>query len=116
MVAHDAAVIAIKAAAAGSLVVAFALLGQVLRPKWFAGLFSAAPSIAIASLIVTVADKGDRAATSAAIGMVFGAVGFVAFALCARPLLNRFHAVVASALAAVVWVCVAIGGYFAILR
>jgi hypothetical protein len=61
----------------------FALLGQVLHPKRFSGLFSAAPSIAVAGLIITVVDKGDHDATLSAIGMMFGAVGFVVFALCA---------------------------------
>ena len=57
---HDAAVIAIKALLGGSMVTAFAVIGHVLRPKWFAGLFAAAPSVAVASLAVTVIDKGHR--------------------------------------------------------
>jgi uncharacterized membrane protein (GlpM family) len=113
---HDASVILVKAAAGGTLVVVFALLGEVLRPKWLAGLFSAAPSIAIAGLIVTVVDKGDHAASQAALGMVFGAAGFVVFAACARPLLSRFHAVLASALACVAWVVVALGSFLLVLR
>ena len=34
----------------GAVVSSFALLGEVFRPKTFAGLFGAAPSIALASL------------------------------------------------------------------
>jgi hypothetical protein len=63
---HDVVVVFIKALFGGCLVVAFALLGHVLRPKWFAGLFAAAPSVAIASLVVTVLDKGHHEASLAA--------------------------------------------------
>ena len=113
---HDIVVILVKAAAGGVLVVAFALLGAVLRPKWLAGLFSAAPSIAIASLIVTIVDKGDLHASTEAIGMVFGAVGFVVFAALVRPLMSRLHAAVASALGCIAWVAVALGTYLAFYR
>lgn len=112
----DVEVVLLKAVAGGGLVVLFALIGESLQPKWFAGLFSAAPSIAIASLTITVIDKGDIQASQAALGMMFGAAGFVAFALLVRPLLNRMHAIAASAVASLVWAVVAIGGYLVILR
>jgi hypothetical protein len=35
--------------AGGALVVAFALLSETLKPKRFAGLFSAAPAVALAA-------------------------------------------------------------------
>lgn len=112
----DAAVILLKAAIGGIFVVAFALLGEALRPKWFAGLFGAAPSIALASLIITVIDKGDHDASQAGLGMMFGAVGFVVFAALVRPLLDRLHAVAASMIALGAWTVVAVGGYLVILR
>ncbi len=114
--AHDILVIAVKAVAGGTLVVAFALLGAALRPKWLAGLFSAAPSIAIASLVVTVFDKGDLLASKEAVGMIFGAVGFVVFAALVRPLMARMHAAVATAIATFGWVGVALGTYLAFYR
>jgi uncharacterized membrane protein (GlpM family) len=114
----DAGVVVVKAVAGGTLVVAFALLGQGLRPKMFAGLFAAAPSIALASLIITVIDKGDHDASEAALGMMFGAAGFVVFAALVHPLLvrTRVHAVLASAVSITAWLVVAVGGYLAILR
>jgi uncharacterized membrane protein (GlpM family) len=42
----------LKGLAGGTFVVAFALLGSVVKPKRLAGLFSAAPSVAIASLLI----------------------------------------------------------------
>lgn len=104
-----------KAFAGGSFVVLFAVLGAVIRPKRLAGLFAAAPAVAIASLIVTVAAHGDGDAAAASTGMLFGAAGFVAFALCVRPLLDRFHAAISSLIACVAWAAVALGGYFLII-
>ena len=44
---------------AGELAVSiFALLGDVLRPKSFAGLFGAAPSVALATLALAFAQHG----------------------------------------------------------
>jgi hypothetical protein len=37
----------------GIFVSVFAVLGDVLKPKRFAGLFGAAPSVALATLILT---------------------------------------------------------------
>ncbi len=43
----------------GAVVSAFALLGDLFKPKSFAGLFGAAPSVALATLGLTVTDMGD---------------------------------------------------------
>jgi hypothetical protein len=42
----------------GVVVSAFAMLGHVLRPKSFAGLFAAAPSVALATLGIAVYQHG----------------------------------------------------------
>lgn len=113
---HDIMVIAIKAFFGGTMVVLFAVVGHVLRPKWFAGLFGAAPSVAIASLGVTVIDKGHHDASLAAYGMLFGVAGFVAFSGSVRPLLARTNAAVASSLSCFVWALVAVGSYLLVVR
>jgi uncharacterized membrane protein (GlpM family) len=110
-VVKDAVTTAIQAVAGGTLVVAFALLGEVVRPKRLAGLFSAAPSIAIAGLIVTVVASGDVPASRAAFTMMLGAAGFVGFAATVRLLLRRTRALQASAAGCVVWIAIAVGGY-----
>lgn len=112
---RDLIVIVVKALLGGTIVSAFAVVGHVLRPKWFAGLFGAAPSVAIASLAVTVLDKGRHDASLAAYGMLFGAAGFVAYSVTVRPLLSRYHAAVAASLGCVVWVAVAVGSYLAVI-
>lgn len=104
---HDVAILAIKALAGGSLVVVFALLSEALSPKRFAGLFSAAPSIALASLIVTVLDKGSHDARESGVGMLAGSAGMMAYAACAIPLLRRLRAGRAAGLALAGWLAVA---------
>lgn len=99
----------------GTMVAFFAVVGHVLRPKWFAGLFGAAPSVAIASLAVTVIDKGTHNAAVAGYGMLFGAAGFVAFSLCVRPLLTVTSAAVATSLSCLVWILVAVGSYLLVV-
>ena len=113
---HQVLVVSLKALAGGSLVVVFALLGEMLEPKRFAGLFSAAPSVALASLTITILDKGPDEARQASIGMVVGAVALVVFCVAARWTVARYEAAGGSALACVAWFAVAIGGYLAVLR
>lgn len=72
--------------------VAFALLSQGLSPKRFAGLFSAAPAVAIAGLTITVLDKGAHDAHQNAVGMIAGSAGMVAYAASVIPLLRRLGA------------------------
>jgi hypothetical protein len=50
----------------GLFVSAFALVGDLLKPKSFAGLFGAAPSVALATLVLTIDSRGcDFAAMEA---------------------------------------------------
>lgn len=100
-------VLAIKAVAGGTLVVVFALISEGLRPKRFAGLFSASPAVAIAGLTVTLLDKGGHAAHQSALGMVVGAVALVAYAAAAIPLLRRFRASAAATVALSAWLVTA---------
>src|ERR1700716_2852851 len=71
-----AVLLGLKAANGGLFVVVFALVSEVLTPKRFAGLFSAAPSVALANLAVIVATKGYAEAIANTRGMVIGAVAF----------------------------------------
>lgn len=64
----------------GTVVSTFALLGDVLKPKSFAGLFGAAPSVALATLALTIHKQGASYAAIEGRSMILGAV---AFFLCA---------------------------------
>jgi uncharacterized membrane protein (GlpM family) len=105
---HDVLILAIKGLLGGTLVLAFALLSQSLDPKRFAGLFSAAPSVALAGLAVTLLDKGAHDAHQSTAGMIAGAVGMVAYAAAVIPLLRRTRAPVASIAALGVWTVVTV--------
>lgn len=100
---HDVLIFALKGLAGGSLVLAFALLSEGLRPKRFAGLFGAAPSVAIAGLSITMIDKGITEAHKNTIGMIAGATGLVLYAVVVVPALRRWPAGRAAALSLVAW-------------
>ena len=104
---HDVVILAIKGLAGGTLVVAFALLSQGLEPKRFAGLFSAAPAVALAGLTVTLLDKGAQDAHQSAAGMIAGGVGMAVYAAAIIPLLRRMRPAAASIAAISVWTVVA---------
>jgi uncharacterized membrane protein (GlpM family) len=93
----------IKALAGGALVMAFALLGEVLKPKRFAGLFGAAPAVAIAGLIVVLATKGARDAHQNTIGMLAGSAGMVAYAATTVRLLRSGRGLAAPIGGLVAW-------------
>jgi drug/metabolite transporter (DMT)-like permease len=96
-----------KAVAGGVLVLAFALLAETLSPKRFAGVFAAAPSVALASLAVTVLAKGSTDARIACAGMVAGAIGFVVYCALAPTSMRRFGTLKGSAAALLGWFAVA---------
>lgn len=48
----------------GAVVSIFAAIGDVLRPKSFAGLFGAAPSVALATPGLTIATEGPSYAAT----------------------------------------------------
>lgn len=101
----------VKALAGGTMVVAFALVAGMLKPKFFAGLVGAAPAVATASLLVISFTRGSSKATINASGMVVGAVGMVAYCLCAAWLVSRLGPRVGSVLGWGVWAGVAFGLY-----
>ncbi len=109
-------VFAAKALIGGLAVVAFSLVAEAGRPKRFAGPFAAAPSVAVASLAVTVLSKGAKGAVPYAEGMLIGAAGMLAYCLVSLYLIDRLHALIGSILSWAAWFIVAGGLYFALGR
>jgi uncharacterized membrane protein (GlpM family) len=109
-------VLALRGMAGGALVVVFSLLGELLRPKSFAGIFAAAPSIAIASLLITTGVGGETAVHESVLGMVAGAVALVAACVVAVDSVKRFRAPRGSLAAIGVWLVAAAGLYVVALR
>ena len=95
----------------GVVVSLFAALGDVLRPKSFAGLFGAAPSIALATIGLTIHREGKAYAALECRSMILGAVGFFADALLVAWVLRRHRAgvLIASLTILPIWFGVSIG-------
>jgi hypothetical protein len=108
---RDVAEVALKAAAGGLLVVAFAALAQMLMPKRFAGILSAAPSVALGSLLVTALFKTHQDIALSGRGMAVGAVAFTVYCVLAVPLVRRWGAWKGSAGALAGWAVVAAAGF-----
>src|ERR1700716_4014333 len=110
------ALIGLKALAGGLAVVGFSLLGQAGHPKRFAGLFSAAPSVALASLAMTLMTRGPDATVPYAQGMLIGSAGMIAYCVVSLLLIDRLHALLGSVLAWLAWFAVAGGLFLALGR
>lgn len=97
--------------AGGVIVSAFAILGDMLRPKSFAGLLGAAPSVALATLGIAVVQHGPQYAAAESWSMIYGATALACYSLAVCHLLMRFRlsALPATIVASVVWLAVALG-------
>jgi uncharacterized membrane protein (GlpM family) len=95
----------------GLLVCAFATLGDILKPRGFAGLFGAAPSVAVASLTISALSQGPVTAARSSQAMVLGAIALLVYANLCLYLMGSRHlkAPPVTVLALPVWLGVAIG-------
>lgn len=106
----------LRGVAGGLFVVVFALIAEVFKPKMFSGLFSAAPSVALASLLLTGLSMGSAKASLAATGMIAGALAMVACTAVAAYSVWRLGALRGTALGWLAWLVVALGIYPVALR
>jgi hypothetical protein len=95
----------------GAVVSAFAMIGDILRPKSFAGLFGAAPSVALATLGIAIYQHGTNYAAAQSQAMIAGAIALSVYSILVCQLLirARLHAAPATLLSLVVWLVVAVG-------
>src|SRR5579864_1075530 len=95
----------------GTIVSLFAVLGDILRPKSFAGLFGAAPSVAIATLLLTIHQQGAVYAAVEARSMIGGAIAFCFYTGCVCWVVMRYKcsASIVAGLLLVVWLVTAVG-------
>jgi hypothetical protein len=102
-------VILIRFFIGGFVVSVFSLLGDLFKPKSFAGLFGAAPSVALATIGLTVVSDGKSYASIEASSMMAGSFAFLAYASCASWVMmhKRFNALWVTILALPVWAMVA---------
>lgn len=104
-------VLLVKGLVGGLGVVAFAAVARVVRPERLAGVFCAAPSVAVGSLAVVVIASSEHEGLVAAKGMVVGAAALVGAclvgALVARP--AGWSAGPISVVTCVTWLALAAG-------
>ena len=95
----------------GVVVSAFAMLGDLLHPKSFAGLFGAAPSVALTTLGIAVHQHGADYAALQSRAMVAGAVALAVYCVVVCHLLvrARLRAASATLLSLIVWLIAAFG-------
>jgi hypothetical protein len=93
----------------GTAVSVFAILSDLFQPKRFAGLFGAAPSVALATLTLTVISHGKFYAATEARSMVAGAIAFFFYAVAVCQVLFRLKAstLAATSLLLTVWLATA---------
>jgi hypothetical protein len=101
----------IRFLAGGLIVSLFALIGNILRPKTFAGIFGAAPSVALATLALTFISKGPAVAGINGRSMMAGAVALAVYGVFTSQILVRSHSNVSLVAVAStgVWLLVAFG-------
>ncbi len=96
----------------------FSVIGDLFRPRSFGGLFGAAPSIALATLALTVHKDGPQFASTEGRSMLIGALGLLAYSFVVSWLLMRQRLSVLKTAAGtlVVWFACTLGLWFALLR
>jgi len=87
------------------------MLGDVLRPKSFAGLFGAAPSVALATLSLALLKQGGVYASVEGRSMMIGAVALAVYSVTVCHLLLRLRAsaIVVTGSALAVWLALSLG-------
>jgi uncharacterized membrane protein (GlpM family) len=103
----------------GGLVVSlFAALGGALKPKSFAGLFGASPSVALATLGLTIASNGKLYAAQEAHSMIVGAIALGLYSAVVIQLImkHKLHAGRAASAALSIWIICALGAWLLVLR
>jgi hypothetical protein len=95
----------------GVVVSAFAVVSDLLKPKSFAGLFGAAPSVALATLGLALATEGAYYAATEARSMMAGAIAFFAYACLVSWVMMQYkpRALLATLCTIPLWLGVAFG-------
>jgi len=98
----------------GAIVSAFALLGEIFKPKTFAGIFAAAPSVALTTLALAFVSHGPEYAAAEGRSMLLGALAFVGYAALSMFMVRRRGTPVWLEAGAswVVWFAIALGGWW----
>jgi hypothetical protein len=110
--------LAIRFLIGGLVVSAFAVICDMLRPKSFAGIFGAAPSVALATLGLTLVTKGPTEASIDGRSMMAGAAALIVYGLLTSRMLLRGdqNVTMVATVSTGAWLLVAFGLWGAFLR
>lgn len=102
----------------GAVVSAFSALGDILKPKSFAGLFGAAPSVALATLALTIATDGPSYAATEARSMIAGGLAMFVYVILVLWVMFKYKpsALLISTSLIAVWLVTSFGIWFLVLR
>jgi len=101
----------------GLVVSAFATLGDLAKPKSYAGLFGAAPSVALATLSLAFLTHGNEYVALNGRSMMIGALGLLVYSrLVVLVLMCRnWSALAATVLMIPAWFGISLGLWFLLL-
>lgn len=110
--------LAIRFFLGGVIVSVFAVLGELFRPRTFAGIFGAAPSVALATLGITFATHPPPYAAKEGLAMLAGAAAMIVYCLVVAGLFAKFkhHPKIEAGLPWLLWFAVAFGLWGTLLR
>jgi uncharacterized membrane protein (GlpM family) len=89
----------------GAVVIVFAIIGDIFKPKSLGGIFAAAPTIALASISLTAHQHGTAYVSLEARSMIAGALAFFVYACAVSFILMRYRprSLVAAAALSPIW-------------
>lgn len=95
----------------GLVVTAFAVIGALVKPKSFAGVFGGAPSVALGTLGLAYAKQGGKYVAVEGRSMIAGAVALVVYSLIVGWLVLKLRdrPLLVTPLSWVAWLAVAFG-------
>lgn len=107
----------VRFVAGGAMVSLFAAIGDMIQPKKLAGIFGAAPSVALVSLSLAYLTSGARYVTLEGRSLILGAAALLCYGLVVGwTLRGKAHAVIVAAVSWIAWLAVALGLWGVLLR
>lgn len=96
----------------------FSVLGDIFKPKSFAGLFGAAPSVALATLGIAIVNEGRQFAAIEARSMIAGSIAFFVYTSAVSWILMRraMSALWVTTTCLLLWAVVAFSGWYLWLK
>lgn len=108
----------LRFALGGVVVTLFSITGEVLKPKRFAGIFGAAPAVALITLALAFMEKGPDEAAILGRSATAGAIAFLAYSLVVSLAIDHLDAPgwLLAGVSWLVWFVVAFGIWGLLLR